>query len=209
MLRATLTLLAGGALAQALPLLLGPLLTRLSDLLEISPVSQPGLFRELDTEYFNRIDAVDYTVKHDDGLGLDTLGRAEIVIVGVSRSSKTPVSLYLSFRGWKVANVPIVPGLEVPPELLAIEQERIVGFTVDPPFLHLLRVEREKHLGARLGSYTDENEIVREVTYARRICFEHGWPVLNVTAKAIEEAATEVMGTIYARTGQRKGSITE
>ncbi len=86
--------------------ILGPVLTRLSDLLEISPLAKPGLFRQLDSDYFKRIEAVDYTIKHDDGMGLGSIAAAEIVLLGVSRTSKTPVSIYLSYRGWKVANIP-------------------------------------------------------------------------------------------------------
>lgn len=189
--------------------ILGPILTRLSDHLEISPLAQPGLFRQLDDEYFNRIEAVDFTVKHDDGMGLDTLEQAEIVLVGVSRTSKTPTSLYLSFRGWKVANVPVVLGLDLPQELFKIDQRRIIALTVNPPFLQAVREERARNLGAGLGSYTDEEEIRKEVVFARRLFFENHWPTLNVTAKAIEETSSEVMQIIQSRTGQRKGSVPE
>lgn len=189
--------------------ILGPILTRLSDHLEISPLAQPGLFRQLDDEYFNRIEAVDFTVKHDDGMGLETLGQAEIVLVGVSRTSKTPTSLYLSFRGWKVANIPVVPGLDLPLELFKVDQRRIIGLTVNPPFLQAIREERARNLGAGRGSYTDEEEIRKEVVYARRLFFENHWPSLNVTAKAIEETSSEVMQIIQSRAGQRKGSVPE
>lgn len=190
--------------------ILGPVLTRLSDLLEIAPLSQAGLFRELHDEYFKRIEAVEFTVNHDDGLGLDTLGQAEIVLVGVSRSSKTPVSLYLSFRGWKVANVPVIPGCELPRQLGEVDARRVIGFTLDARFLQLLRLERVRHLGAGgLGSYTEVADIRRELADARRLFERRGWPELDVTSKAIEETATEVMKLIFSRTGEHKGAGSE
>lgn len=188
--------------------ILGPILTRLSHHLELSPLATPGLFRHLDQAYFKRLEAVDFTVAHDDGMGSDTLAQAEIVLVGVSRTSKTPVSLYLSFRGWKVANVPIVTGLDLPPQLFQIDPRRIVGFTIDPPALRTLRLVREKRMRAgMLGAYVNEDEIRREIDAAAALFRTHGWPVLNVTMKAIEETSTEVMQTIFSRTGQKKGSI--
>ena len=187
--------------------ILGPILTRLSDYLELSPLSRPGLFRHLDQSYFKRLEAVDFTVAHDDGLGADTLGQAEIVIVGVSRTSKTPVSLYLSFRGWKVANVPLVGGLDPPRQLFEIDARRILGFTIDPQQLKTLRLHREKRLRAgMLGAYVDGDAILREIEAANRLFRSQGWPVLNVTSNAIEETSTEVMQTIFLRTGTKKGT---
>lgn len=188
--------------------ILGPILTRLSEHLELSPLAQPGLFRHLDRAYWGRLDAVDFTVKHDDGLGIDGLDRAEIVLVGVSRSSKTPVSLYLSFRGWKVANVPIVPGIPLPPQLFQVDKRRIIGFTVDPAHLRRLRQSRQHNLGApALAAYADLEAIRQEVRQARQLCLEHDWPLLDVTAKAIEEVSTEVMQTIFLRTGRKKSPL--
>ena len=185
--------------------ILGPILTRLSDHLEISPLSQPGLLRHLDRDYFRRIESVEYTIQHDDGQRPDTLGGAEIVLVGVSRTSKSPVSLYLSLRGWKVANVPLVAGVEPPPELFDVDPRRVLGFTIDPAFLRLVREERARHLGLTArDAYVDEESIRTELRAAERLCHQQGWTVLNVTAKAIEETASEVMATIHARTGERK-----
>ena len=185
--------------------ILGPILTRLSDHLEISPLSQPGLLRHLDRDYFRRIESVEYTIQHDDGQRPDTLGGAEIVLVGVSRTSKSPVSLYLSLRGWKVANVPLVAGVEPPPELFDVDPRRVLGFTIDPGFLRLVREERARHLGLTArDAYVDEEAIRAELRAAERLCHRWGWTILNVTAKAIEETASEVMATIHARTGERK-----
>lgn len=190
--------------------ILGPILTRLSHYLEISPLSRAGLFRQLDEEYYKRMEAVDFTVKHDDGLGLDSLGQAEIVLVGVSRASKTPVSLYLSFRGWKVANIPLALELPPPHQLDQLDPHRIIGLTVDPPHLRLLRLSRQRHIGAGvLGNYVNEEEIRREVLYARRLFVSKHWPEINTSAKSIEETATEVLQLIHRQTGQMKGPIPE
>ncbi len=179
---------------------MGPLLTRLSDLLEISPMARPGLFRELDEEYFRRIESIDFAVKHDDGAGLDTLDQADIVLVGVSRSSKTPLSVYLSYRGWKAANVPFVPGIPLPSKLDEIDQRRIVALTVNPSVLQAIRRERERNLGKSLDGYSELSRIREEVRQARRVFQEKGWPVLDTSQKSIEESATEIMKIIYART---------
>jgi regulator of PEP synthase PpsR (kinase-PPPase family) len=188
--------------------IMGPILTRLSEYLELSPVARPGIFRHLDQNYYKRLEAVDFTLAHDDGLGVETLEQAEIVLVGVSRTSKTPVSLYLSFRGWKVANLPVVGGLELPPKLFTIDAQRIVGFTIEPRQLRALRQHREKRLRAGVfGAYVDEESIRREVDAAHRIFRRQGWPILDVTSKAIEETSTEVMQTIFLRTGTKKGLL--
>lgn len=188
--------------------LLGPLLTRFSDLLEISPLAQPGLGRQLDDDYFKRIEAMDYTFKHDDGLRLSTLDQAEIILLGVSRITKTPVSIYLSYRGWKVANIPILYGQGLVEELKKIDRERVVALTVLPTRLHLLRMERQRHLNnVSLGDYTDLNMVKKEVAYALRLYRDYGYLVLDVTYKSIEETATEVMRIVYAKTRNKKGKI--
>lgn len=181
---------------------LGPLLLRLTDLLEISPLSQPALMRHLDDVYFTRINSMDFTVKHDDGCG-SHLHDAEIVLVGVSRASKTPTSVYLAYRGWKVANVPIVNEHPVPDALHRIDQRKIVALTVDAAVLHDIRSYRRKHMGsASLDPYTDLSAIQAELDYAQRIFRRHGWPVIDVTHKSIEETATEVMRIVGASTGR-------
>ena len=188
--------------------ILGPVLTRLSDLLEISPLAKPGLFHQLDSDYFKRIEAVDYTIKHDDGRGLDTIGSAEIVLLGVSRASKTPVSIYLSYRGWKVANVPVVLNEELPGELQALDQRKIIALTINPARLEAIRRERQIKLQAGAGmAYADLEQIRREVVFALRQYERWQWPILDATYKSIEETATEVMRLIYARSGMKKGNI--
>jgi hypothetical protein len=188
--------------------ILGPVLTRLSDLLEISPMAKPGLFHQLDSDYFKRIAAVDFTIKHDDGRRLETIDMAEIVLLGVSRTSKTPVSIYLSYRGWKVANVPIVFNEEPPTALAGIDQKKIVALTIQPRRLEVIRRERQIGLQSGDGSpYCDLEQIRAEVIFAMQLYESRQWPVIDATYKSIEETATEVMRLVYARSGLKKGNI--
>ena len=188
--------------------ILGPVLTRFTDFLEISPLAQPGLFRHLDSEYFKRIEAVDYTIKHDDGVGIPTLDQAEIVILGVSRTTKTPVSIYLSYRGWKVANIPVILDFNLPRELFTIDQDRIIGLNINANRLHLIRMERQSKLNNYdLGDYTDPEKINAEIAYGLRLYQENGWPIVNVTYKSIEETATDIMRIIFTKKGVKKGRM--
>lgn len=186
--------------------LLGPLLTRFSDLLEISPMAQPGLDKQLDDDYFKRIESIDFTIKHDDGQRLSSLNEAEIILLGVSRTTKTPVSIYLSYRGWKVSNIPIIDGL--PKELQDVDRRKVAALTVKPSRLVLIRLERQKYLkNVNLGEYTDPEQIEEEVSHSHRLYREYGCPIIDVTFKSIEETSTEVMRIIYAQTGLKKGKI--
>ncbi|MCK4835823.1 MAG: kinase/pyrophosphorylase [Candidatus Aminicenantes bacterium] len=188
--------------------ILGPVLTRFTDFLEISPLARPGLFRHLDSEYFKRIEALDYTIMHDDGIGVSALDEAEIVILGVSRTSKTPVSIYLSYRGWKVANIPVIVNFSLPKELFAIDQDKVIALTINPNRLYLIRMERQSKLSNYdLGDYTDPEKIKSEIALGLRIYQENDWPVVNVSHKSIEEIATDIMRIIYTRKGIKKGKM--
>ncbi len=135
--------------------LMGPLLARLSDLLATKPRAEPGLFQPFDTAYLQRIEAIDFTVRHDDGRNIQDLEKAEIVLVGVSRTSKTPLSIYLSYRGWKVANIPLALGVEPPARLFELPRRRVVGLIVRPERLAELRRVRLEHIGTSLKGYAD------------------------------------------------------
>jgi hypothetical protein len=191
--------------------ILGPVLTRLSDLLDISPLAQPGLFRQLDDDYYSRIEALDYTIKHDDGLGLSTLGQAELVLLGVSRTTKTPVSIYLSYRGWKVANIPVLLNRDLPEELKKIDQRRVVALTINPEILQLIRLARQRRYTRfgldDAGGYTNLMEINRELDFALEFYSAHDYPIVNVTHKSIEETSTEIMRLIYPIVGNKKNRI--
>ena len=182
--------------------LMGPLLARLSQQLSVSPAEKPGLFRQLNKEYFRRIETMEFAFHHDDGQRAYELDRAEIVLVGVSRTFKTPLSIYLAFKGWFVANVPIIWEKGLPPKLLRIPPERVFGLMIDPVRLAELRQAREDRWGKALGEYARPDFVRRETAYAAQVFHSHpGWRTINVTDKPIEEIASEIL----ALTGQRGG----
>jgi hypothetical protein len=174
--------------------LMGPLLARLTELLSKPPRSEPGIFEPFDTAYLERIEAINFTVRHDDGRNIDDLEQADIVLVGVSRTSKTPLSIYLANRGWKVANIPIALGIDPPAQLFKLPRRCVCGLIIKPERLGELRKARIEHLGTHALGYADKEHIRAEIAYAYQL-FEHrrDWPLVDVTAKPIEEAATEVI----------------
>jgi [pyruvate, water dikinase]-phosphate phosphotransferase / [pyruvate, water dikinase] kinase len=178
--------------------LLGGLLAQLQHFFHRTPWGRPGLLYQTDAGYYQRVDAMEYTVQHDDGQKLDDLDEAHIVLVGPSRTSKTPVSFYLAYRGWKVANVPIVLDIEPPDALCKLDRRKVVGLTTDPQRLALIRQERLKHMGAQApsASYADLRHIQQEIRYSLRLCKTYRWPVVNVTGKAVEETANEIVNLV-------------
>lgn len=180
--------------------LMGPLLIRLADWFESQPKAQPGLFHVIDAEYDRRIEAVEFAVKHDDGQQANELHLADLVLVGVSRTSKTPLSMYLAHHGWKVANVPLVLGVEPPANLFKLPRRKVVALTIDPERLSSLRQVRAERLGTRSKGYADLDTIRREMAYAYELFDRRrDWPLLDMTAKPIEEAASEIT-TIVRKT---------
>jgi regulator of PEP synthase PpsR (kinase-PPPase family) len=174
--------------------LMGPLLARLSQQLSVSPAEKPGLFRQLNKAYFRRIETMEFALNHDDGRRAHELYQAEIVLVGVSRTFKTPLSIYLAFRGWFVANVPIILDKRPAPKLLDLPPGHVFGLTVDPERLAQLRQAREERWGTALGDYADPGFVRREVAYARDIFDKHpDWPTIDVTDKPIEEIGAEIL----------------
>ncbi|NQT13516.1 MAG: kinase/pyrophosphorylase [Planctomycetes bacterium] len=182
--------------------LLGPVLTRLTEALQISPRAVPGLFRQLDDEYFARIDAIEYTVNHDDGRNPEQLDRADLVLVGVSRTGKTPLSVFLAYRGWRVANVPVVLGIDPPPELFRLDPRRVVALTIDRERLRSIRRVRAIGLAKGLAmQYAARKHIDEEMEWFRRVLRHGVWPVVDVTYRSIEETASEVMEMVRPRHG--------
>ncbi len=156
----------------------------------------PGLFRNLDQKYYKRIDCIDYAVKHDDGKHVKNLSDAEIILVGPSRTSKTPISIYLAYRNFKVANIPFIHGVELPSELLEIEPKKIIGLSVAPLRLKKIREERsQKYINIKLNDYINLQHIKMEMKAARKFYNKNNWNIIEVTSKSIEEAATEIMRT--------------
>ena len=180
--------------------IMGPLLSRLSNLMSISPSQKPGLFDHLNEEYFRRVETVNFAFKHDDGLRSDDIQNAEIVLVGVSRTFKTPLCVYLSFKGWLVANIPIVYNLPIPAGLNEIDQSKVFYLNTNAKRLSELRNVRSKRLGEQTGGYSTYEHVRKELIYGRRICSNHpGWTIITVTSKSIEEIASEIITLARAK----------
>ena len=163
----------------------------------------PGQQHLLDREYFARIDAMTFALAHDDGQSAWGLNEADVILVGVSRTSKTPTCIYLANRGIKAGNIPVVPGMPLPPELFAATRPLIVGLTNDPERLIQVRQNRLTmlHQDDRTD-YTDVEAVRREVAQARRLFAEHHWPVIDVTRRSIEETAAAILKLLARRQGQ-------
>ncbi len=169
----------------------------------------PGRQHELDAEYFYRIDAMHFTIAHDDGQHLGDIDKADIVLVGVSRTSKTPTSIYLANRGYKTANIPIVPGLPVPEEVNRLggltDGPLVVGLTASPD--RLISVRRNRLIAMNETTeteYVDVDRVRDELNMARKLCSRHGWPVIDVTRRSIEETAAAILNLQARREEQRR-----
>lgn len=174
--------------------ILGPLIEAFERLSGLKASGKPGLLRRMDEAYFRRVRAIEFAIKCDDGKYLPGIKDADVVIIGVSRSSKTPVSMYLAYRGIFAANVPLVPEIELPKELEGIERGRIVGLTIDPGKLVQIRQERLKLMGLSGDvNYVRFERVVEELEYAERVMRRLGVPIIDVTNKAIEETAHEII----------------
>jgi hypothetical protein len=177
--------------------ILGPIIHNLSSYLGLEPLETPSLLRKVDARYFKRIDAIEYTLGHDDGRGVERLNEADIVIVGLSRSSKTPTSFFLAQEGYKVANVPIVAGIPLPEELFSVDQHKIVCLQIDPEVLQKVRRVRQKRSGLKSG-YSDLRKIFEEAEHVRRLIRKHrNWKVVDTTNKSIEETAWEIIHKVF------------
>lgn len=180
--------------------LMGPLLSLIARSTGEAPLGQPGLYRQIHEAYFDRIDAIEFTVAHDDGKKPEDLRHAEIILLGPSRVGKTPLAIYLSVQGWRVANVPLVKEVPPPAELLQARRERIVGLTVDPSQLVAHRELRQRRLGTgRKSEYSDPLQLHREVEEARTFYKRHAIRTVDITDKPIEESAEEVIALIHRR----------
>jgi regulator of PEP synthase PpsR (kinase-PPPase family) len=178
---------------------MGPVLDAIASASHGRPRLQPGLVHRLDADYFRRVEAIEFAVRYDDGRDPRGLARADVVLIGVSRSSKTPVSMYLANRQFKVANVPLVPEVEPPPELYAVPVRKVVGLTINPNQLRDIRLERLRAIGLPAeASYGELGRITQELRYAQQVFARVGCPVIDVSNKAVEETATKVMELVNA-----------
>lgn len=174
--------------------LMGPLLAQLSHHFANSPSEKPGIYHTLNKAYFQRIEAVEFTLRHDDGQRAEELENADIVLLGVSRTFKTPLSVYMAYNGWFVANVPVVLGIRIPDIIYQLPPERVFCLTTFPTRLTELRKIRDKHLGGATGNYANWSHVQEELNYALGIYRLHPrWSIINVTNKPIEEISSEIL----------------
>jgi len=181
---------------------IGPLLSAFSNFFEAEPVYQPGLLHAVNDQYFNRVAAIEFTLNHDDGKNINSLEEADVILVGISRTSKTPLSMYLSLEGIKVVNVPIVKGIPLPQKLFEIDQRKIFGLTIDLETLFHIRKNRLQRLGLKQegGDYADVSKLSEEIDWANKIFSENKrWPIFNVSGKALEETAAEILKLLNMR----------
>jgi regulator of PEP synthase PpsR (kinase-PPPase family) len=183
---------------------LDPVTDALSSLLGQQAKARPGRQHVLDAAYFARVDAIQFTMAHDDGIGWEDWEEADIVLAGVSRSSKTPTSIYLANRGFKTANIPIVVESPPPTTLFSLQHPLVVGLTTSAD--RLIQVRRNRLLSLNQApetAYVDQEAVTREVAYARRMFADNGWPVIDVTRRSIEETAAAIVQLVGERDAER------
>ncbi|MFK8254052.1 pyruvate, water dikinase regulatory protein [Ancylobacter terrae] len=178
---------------------LAPVVRLLQAYLGNAPTPRVGGQHQLDGEYFRRIDAMNFTVMHDDGQHVDGLEAADVVLLGISRSSKTPTSIYLANRGIKTANIPLVPHIPVPPQVRALKRPLVVGLVASPE--RVVEIRRNRLLGLNAAtynadSYIDREAVAEEIAASRRLCAQAGWPVIDVTRRSIEETAAAIIALL-------------
>lgn len=176
--------------------LMGPMLDRLAKHLKLRPQEKPGLFNQLVEARSREIEAVEFAFRHDDGQHADELSRAEVILVGVSRTMKTPTALYLAYQGWFAANVPIVPKIPMPPAVLFFPSERIICLVMEPRRLLALRRVRAEYLRIPAKAYASLENVRKELRYSERLCGKHGWRQIDVTGKSVEEVAREIVALL-------------
>ena len=181
--------------------ILGPVLTLLHSYLGTETSHRVGAQHVLNAEYFKRIDALNYTMLHDDGQHMDGLEQADVVLVGVSRTSKTPTSIYLANRGVKTGNVPLVPGMQVSRHVEELKQPLVVGLYASPERIVQIRQNRLLGLNAHQddAQYIDRKSVAEEIAFSRKLCARHNWPSIDVTRRSIEETAAAVMSLLAER----------
>ncbi|MDW7650085.1 MAG: pyruvate, water dikinase regulatory protein [Bacillota bacterium] len=176
---------------------MGPMMDAFARFLHLDPRLEPGLVRRLDEEYFRRVAAIEFAVKYDDGKDPRGLLLADVVLVGVSRTSKTPLSMYLAHKRLKVANLPLVPEVDAPEELFWVPPNKVIGLTINPRQLNEIRQERLKALGLHAqANYASMERILEELDYAEKIMRKVGCPIFDVSNKAVEEVANKILTVI-------------
>jgi len=181
--------------------ILGPVLRLFQAYLGAESTHKVGAQHILNAEYFKRIDALNYTMMHDDGQLADDLENADVVLLGVSRTSKTPTSIYLANRGVKTANIPLILGVPTPPQLESIRHPLVIGLFASPE--RIVQIRENRLLGLRVhrddDQYIDRQAVAEEIAFSRRLCAKHNWPLIDVTRRSIEETAAAIMALLVER----------
>jgi [pyruvate, water dikinase]-phosphate phosphotransferase / [pyruvate, water dikinase] kinase len=177
--------------------IMGPMIQAITRVTDLRPKYEPGLIRKLDEKYFKKVEAIEFAVKYDDGKDPRGVKKADVVLIGISRTSKTPLSMYLAHKHIKVANIPLVPEVPVPEELYQINPRKIIGLTTNPLKLNEIRQERLKALGLSFdANYASMERILYELEYAEQIMKRVNCPIINVANKAVEESAGIILDII-------------
>jgi [pyruvate, water dikinase]-phosphate phosphotransferase / [pyruvate, water dikinase] kinase len=181
--------------------ILGPVLHMFQSYLGAESTHKVGAQHTLNAEYFRRIDALNYTMMHDDGQQADDLEDADVLLIGVSRTSKTPTSIYLANRGVKAANIPLVPEVPLPPGIETLKRPLVVGLYATPE--RIVQIRQNRLLGLKAhrddDKYIDQQAVAEEVSASRRLCARHNWPLIDVTRRSIEETAAAVLALLTER----------
>jgi [pyruvate, water dikinase]-phosphate phosphotransferase / [pyruvate, water dikinase] kinase len=187
--------------------ILGPVLGLFQNYLGAETTPRVGGQHTLNADYFRRIDALNFTMVHDDGQHTEDLEQADVILVGVSRTSKTPTSIYLANRGIKTANIPLVPGIDPPPQLATIAKPLVVGLYGSPERIVQIRQNRLLTLNAQQtdSAYIDRQAVSEEIAASRRLCAQHGWPSIDVSRRSIEETAAAVIALLQGRRREEAG----
>ena len=177
--------------------ILSPVVEAFTNALNVPPIYKEGYTRKLNTEYFKKIKAIEFAINNDDGKKLGSLQKADIVLIGVSRTSKTPLSIYLAYQNYMVVNIPLISELKIPNHLFEISSKKVIGLTINPTRLNQIRTERNSSMGVEAETqYSDMNHIIKELEFADDIMKKIGCPIIDVSNKAVEETAEIIMKLI-------------
>ena len=180
--------------------LMGPVISKIQTFLNLAPLEKPGLYREIHQVDLKQVSAIDFALAHDDGLNPETLAQAEILLVGLSRAGKTPLSMYMSVMGWKVANIPYVPGVAMPDSLQTADRRRIIALNINADQLLAHRKLRQESLGASdIYAYSSRKDIEKEIQAAHKFYIAKGYSMIDVSNKPIETSAEEIIEMITRR----------
>ncbi|MFN3129974.1 MULTISPECIES: pyruvate, water dikinase regulatory protein [unclassified Roseibium] len=191
--------------------ILDPVFAVFQSYLNVTQTHRIGGQHEMDAEYFSRMEALNYTMMHDDGQIWDDLESADIVLLGISRTSKTPTCIYLANRGIKAANVPLVPDIPLPESVKSLKNPMVVGLIASAERIQQIRRNRVLSLNSEgyNDQYVDRKEISREINMTRRLCSEHNWPLIDVTRRSIEETAAEILTLFKDYKTARENGVSE